>query len=141
MQGFTSNKESRNCIGPSNRPAHTLAPALILKNDEFYMSLGTPGAPGQTCTMAQFLTRVLGYGQDLSNAVLAPRWSVNFKGEPIVENAISKKFLDNLKAANQRFYSEEVGWISFGAIKAVVLKQGELSGVADGRRVADTLGY
>ena len=141
MQGFTSNKESRNCIGPSKRPAHTLAPALILKNDEFYMSVGTPGAPGQTCTMAQFLTRVLGYGEDISNAVLAPRWSVNFKGEPIVENAISKKFLDNLNVANPRFYSEEVGWISFGSIKAAVLKQGKLSGVADGRRVADTLGY
>ena len=105
------------------------------------MSVGTPGAPGQTCTMAQFLTRVLGYGEDISNAVLAPRWSVNFKGEPIVENAISKKFLDNLKVANPRFYSEEVGWISFGSIKAAVLKQGKLSGVADGRRVADTLGY
>ena len=119
----------------------SLRVALILKNDKFYMSLATPGAPGQTCTMAQFLTRVLGYGQDLSNAVLAPRWSVNFKGEPIVENAISKMFLDNLKVANSRFYSEEVGWISFGSIKAAVLKQGKLSGVEDGRRVADTLGY
>jgi gamma-glutamyltranspeptidase/glutathione hydrolase len=141
MQGFTNNIESRNCVGPSKRPAHTLAPALVLRNDDLYMSLGTPGAPGQTCSMAQFLARVLGCGEDIYTAVAAPRWSVNFKGEPIVENAVNKEFLKNLNIKNQRFESEKTGWITFGSIKAVVSNKGKLSGVADGRRVADTLSY
>ena len=41
---------------------------------------------------------------------------------------------------NQKFQSEEVGWITFGSIKAVVAEQGKLFGTSDGRRVADTLG-
>ena len=140
MQGFTNHTTSANCVGPLKRPAHTLAPALVLKDSNFYMSLGTPGAPGQTCTMAQFLTRVLGHGENIFTAAKAPRWSVNFKGEPIVENVISKKFLDALHIKNQKFQSEKVGWITFGSIKAVIAEQGKLFGTSDGRRVADTLG-
>ena len=105
------------------------------------MSLGTPGAPGQSCTMAQFLCRVLAAGDDLAPAVAAPRWSVNLKGAPIVENAISETIFEQLHIDDGHFESEKVGWMSFGSLKAVVRKHGKLLGVADRRRVADVAGY
>ncbi len=141
MAGFNTDPASPNCVAPAKRPANTLAPCLVLKDGRLVMSVGTPGTVGQTCTLAQFLARVLACGEDPAEAVAAPRWSVDFKGKLVVEDAMDEGLRQSLLDAEPEARAMRRGWISFGSIKAAMASAEGLSGVADSRRAATTLGW
>ena len=63
-----------NRLAPGRRPFHTLNPALALLDDGRVMSYGTMGGEGQPQTQAAVFTRHVMFGQDLQQAVTAPRW-------------------------------------------------------------------
>jgi len=136
MAGFAKTAGVANALGPAKRPANTLAPCLVMKGGSLAMSVGTPGTVGQTCTLAQFLARVLARGEDVAAAVAAPRWSVDFDGKLVVEDAFDPAVRDAVGAA-----VKPTGWISFGSIKAVWTDADGYAGVADDRRAATTEGF
>jgi gamma-glutamyltranspeptidase/glutathione hydrolase len=59
--------------GPSRRPVHTLAPALV-EAPGGTTAIATPGADGQVQTLLQVLSRARFEGLPLDEAVTAPRW-------------------------------------------------------------------
>ena len=59
---------------PGRRPFHTLNPALARLRDGRLMVYGTMGGDGQPQTQAAVFSRYAMYGQDLQQAVNAPRW-------------------------------------------------------------------
>jgi gamma-glutamyltranspeptidase/glutathione hydrolase len=63
-----------NALRPGRKPFHTLNPALARLNDGRLMAYGTMGGEGQPQTQAAVFTRYALYGQDLQDAVTAPRW-------------------------------------------------------------------
>jgi len=141
MAGFNTDPRSPNCVGPGKRPANTLAPCLVTKDGRLTMSLGTPGTVGQTCTLAQFLARVLACGDDPVSAVAAPRWSVDFKGKLVVEEGMDAALRRDVFAADAEAKAMRNGWISFGSLKAALVADGSLRGIADWRRAAVALGF
>jgi gamma-glutamyltranspeptidase len=139
MAGFNTDPESDNCVAPMKRPANTLAPCLVLKDGKPVMSVGTPGTVGQTCTLAQFLARVLACGEDPAAAATAPRWSVDFQGKLVVEDTMAADLQAAVKARNPETKAMREGWISFGSIKLAMPTPEGLLGLADHRRVAKAL--
>lgn len=63
-----------NRLRPGARPVHTLNPALARLGDGRIMAYGTMGGEGQPQTQAAVFTRYAVFGQDLQQAVTAPRW-------------------------------------------------------------------
>jgi gamma-glutamyltranspeptidase/glutathione hydrolase len=141
MAGFNLDPLSANRIAPGKRPANTLAPCLVLKDGRLAMSLGTPGTVGQTCTLAQYLARVLACGEDAAEAAAAPRWSVDFQGKLVVEDTMDEKLSAAVRARNAEAKVMRSGWISFGSIKLAMVSADGFVGVADQRRVATTSGW
>ena len=141
MRGFATDPERRNCVGPRRRPAHTLSPCLVMHDDRPVMAIATPGATGQTSTIAQILAAVLAGGVDLADAVAAPRWSVDLEGRPILEDAFGPEARAALVPDAAGWRVMPTGWQTFGSIKAVMAAPAGLSGVADGRRAAATAGW
>jgi gamma-glutamyltranspeptidase/glutathione hydrolase len=139
LAGFNTDPLSLNCLSPRKRPAHTLAPCIVTKNGALYMSIGTPGTVGQTCTLAQVLARILAHGEAPDAAISAPRWSVDFEGKLIIEASTPDPLLEEARAAGARTMPS--GWISFGSIKLVLRNGAHLSGYADDRRSASTAGF
>jgi gamma-glutamyltranspeptidase / glutathione hydrolase len=139
MAGFNIDAESDNCVAPGKRPANTLAPCLVLKDGKLVMSVGTPGTVGQTCTLAQFLARVLACGEDPATAASVPRWSVDFQGKLVVEDTMAESLRDAIRARMPETRAMREGWISFGSIKLAAVTPEGLLGLADHRRVAQTL--
>jgi gamma-glutamyltranspeptidase/glutathione hydrolase len=139
MAGFNIDPASDNCVAPGKRPANTLAPCLVMKNGKLVMSLGTPGTVGQTCTLAQFLARVLGCGEDPAAAASAPRWSVDFQGKLVFEDTMPSDLQATVRSRNPEARAMREGWISFGSIKLVMPTQDGLLGIADHRRAAEAL--
>jgi gamma-glutamyltranspeptidase/glutathione hydrolase len=141
MAGLSSDPASPNGVAPGKRPANTLAPCLVMKDGRLTMSLGTPGTVGQTCTLAQFLARVLACGEDAAEAVAAPRWSVDFKGKLVVEEGMDAALRRAVLDAEPEARTMRDGWISFGSLKAALAVESGWRGIADHRRAAVALGY
>jgi gamma-glutamyltranspeptidase / glutathione hydrolase len=139
MAGFTIDPASDNCVAPVKRPANTLAPCLVMKEGKLVMSLGTPGTVGQTCTLAQFLARVLACGDDPAAAASAPRWSVDFQGKLVFEETMPAELQAAVQARQLEARAMREGWISFGSIKLAMPTPDGLLGIADHRRVAEAL--
>jgi gamma-glutamyltranspeptidase/glutathione hydrolase len=139
MAGFTIDIESDNCVAPGKRPANTLAPCFVMKDGKLVMSVGTPGTVGQTCTLAQFLARVLACGEDPASAAGVPRWSVDFQGKLVVEDTMAPALRAAVQARAPETRAMREGWISFGSIKLVATTPDGLVGLADHRRVAEAL--
>jgi gamma-glutamyltranspeptidase len=71
---FSLDPKHHNCLKPVRRPFHTIQPALARLSDGRVMAYGTMGGEGQPQTQAAVFARHVLYGQDLQDAVTAPRW-------------------------------------------------------------------
>jgi gamma-glutamyltranspeptidase/glutathione hydrolase len=58
------------------RPVHTLSPAMALKDGRPYLVFGTMGGLSQLQVHLQLLSRIVIAGQDIAEAVAAPRWRI-----------------------------------------------------------------
>jgi oxamate amidohydrolase len=63
-----------NVLAPRRKPFHTLNPAFARFPDGRTMVYGAMGGDGQPQTQAALFTRYALYGQDLQEAISAPRW-------------------------------------------------------------------
>jgi gamma-glutamyltranspeptidase/glutathione hydrolase len=63
-----------NPLAPGRLPFHTNNPALALFDDGRVLAYGSMGGEGQPQTQAAVFTRHVCFGQDLYDAIAAPRW-------------------------------------------------------------------
>jgi gamma-glutamyltranspeptidase/glutathione hydrolase len=61
-------------LAPGKLPFHTLNPALARLKDGRTLAYGTMGGEGQPQTQAAVFTRHVLFGQDMQDAIDAPRW-------------------------------------------------------------------
>ena len=123
-------------MAPGRRPKHSLVPALVGRDARVFMAIGTPGAAGQPLTLAQVLSRLLAFGQDLKGAIQAPRWSVGLSNEIIVERATPPAIIEALRSEDPRLTIMPERHVRFGSVKAARVHDGSCHAVADYRRVA-----
>lgn len=71
---FTLDPASHLFLVPGRRPFHTLNPAFARLSDGRTMVFGTMGGDGQPQTQAAVFSRYAMFGQELQQAVTAPRW-------------------------------------------------------------------
>jgi gamma-glutamyltranspeptidase/glutathione hydrolase len=71
---FSVDESAVNALKPGRKPFHTIQPAMALLNDGRVMPYGTMGGEGQPQTQSAVYTRYVVYGQDLQQAITAPRW-------------------------------------------------------------------
>ena len=71
---FSLDPSHHNSLQPHRRPFHTIQPALAQLSDGRVMPFGTMGGEGQPQTQAMLFSRHILHGQDLQEAVSAPRW-------------------------------------------------------------------
>jgi gamma-glutamyltranspeptidase len=67
-------REGPNRLEPGRLPMHTLNPALARLADGRILAYGTMGGDGQPQTQAAIFSRHVLFGDDMQQAVTAPRW-------------------------------------------------------------------
>ncbi len=101
---FSLDEDAVNTLRPGRRPFHTIQPPLALFNDGRVMPYGAMGGEGQPQTQSMIYTRYALYGQNLAQAIAAPRWllgrtwgaeTTNLR----VENRLGAGVIDALRAA------------------------------------------
>ena len=64
-----------NALAPRKRPAHTLAPGMLLRDGRPWIVHGSMGGEIQPQVFAQFVSAVVDGAADVATAVSAPRWA------------------------------------------------------------------
>lgn len=75
--GFTLQPGHPNEAAGGKRPLHTIIPAMVLREGQPVLSFGVMGGHMQPQGHVQMITRLFDYGQDVQQAVDAPRWYVD----------------------------------------------------------------
>ena len=72
-----------NALAPGKRPRSTLQSTLVMKNDEPYAILGSPGGDDQVMRTMQTLINLVDFGMNIQQAIEAPRWATrSFPASP-----------------------------------------------------------
>jgi gamma-glutamyltranspeptidase/glutathione hydrolase len=74
LQSAVVDPNSPNVVAPGKRPRITLSPTLVLKGDEPFMVLSTPGGDNQDQALLQVLLNIIEFGMNPQEAVEAPRF-------------------------------------------------------------------
>ncbi len=95
-------------LAPGKRPRTTLSPTMALRDDEPYLSWGSPGGDGQDQWITQMFLRHVHCGMNLQESIDAPAWhSEHFPssfwprtarpGVLVLEGRVPKPTVDELK--------------------------------------------
>jgi len=144
---FSLDPTHHNCLQPHRRPFHTIQPALAHLSDGRVMPYGTMGGEGQPQTQAMVFSRHVMHGQELQEAVTAPRWLLGrtWGAETTslrIENRFDPSVIAALKAAGHPI--EDVGAFDevMGHAGALVHHPGGLiEGAADPRGDGQAAGF
>ena len=100
---FRLNPNALNAITPGRKPFHTLNPAMAFLNDGRVMAYGTMGGEGQPQTQAAIFSRYAMFGQELQQAITAPRWLLGRTwGDDSVSLKLENRFDPVLVSALER---------------------------------------
>ena len=150
MDDFTSRPGSPNLFGlvqgeantiaAGKRPLSSMAPTMVLRDNQLYMILGGPGGSRIPTAVLQVLLNVVDFGMNPQEAVDAPRFHHQWLPDAItVERGFSPDALALLRSRGHEV-RDETGPVA--AVVELILKDGGwLQGAADGRRSGRVAGY
>jgi gamma-glutamyltranspeptidase len=142
-QGFNLVPGHPNEIAPHKRPAHTLSPAMVFKDNVPWLALGTPGGMGQTQFLAQILFNLIDYGMDIQQAIEAPRWQSKGASTVEIESRFPSETQIHLKNAGFNVKVTEPWDFRMGGAEAILMDSntGVFQAGADPRRDGYAIGY
>ena len=136
---FSLNENEQNYVRPGRLPFHTNNPAMALLYDGRVMLYGTMGGEGQPQTQAAIFTRYAMFGQELQQAITAPRWVLSRTwGSPRadlrIEGRFDREVIDALRDAGHEVTVLEPLTHVMGHAGAIVLHpSGLMEGATDPR--------
>ncbi|MGH7067309.1 MAG: gamma-glutamyltransferase family protein [Acetobacteraceae bacterium] len=144
---FSLDADNLNALEPGRLPFHTLNPALALLARGRVMIYGTMGGDGQPQTQAALFTRTVVFGQELQQAIAAPRWLLGRTwGQATdtlkLESRFSPELIEALRARGHEIemldeFDERVGHA--GAL--LLHPSGVIEGAADPRSDGAAAGF
>src|SRR5437762_2437079 len=133
-----------NALAPGKRPRSTLQSTLVMKSNQPFMIVGSPGGDDQVFRTIQTLLNVVDFGMNVQEAIEAPRWATRsfpaspfphtmYPGEMSVEQRVPEAVRE---ALIKRGHKLRVGgpW-TMGSLAAIVVdpKTGVLNAGTDPR--------
>jgi gamma-glutamyltranspeptidase/glutathione hydrolase len=137
--GFLLSPGHPNTLGPSQRPMHTIIPALAMRDGRCDVSFGVMGAHYQPMGHVQMVLNIYDYGMDIQSAIDAPR--AFFEGDAtVVERGMPAQTVEGLKARGHHVVTAPSPWGGAQAIR-IDWKRGVLIGGSEPRKDGCALGY
>ena len=137
--GFVLRPGHPNTLGPSQRPMHTIIPALAMRDGRCDITFGVMGAHYQPMGHVQFVTNTVDYGMNVQTAIDAPR--AFFEGDySVVERGFPAATLEGLKARGHNVVEAASPWGGAQAIK-IDWRRGVLIAGSEPRKDGCALGY
>jgi gamma-glutamyltranspeptidase/glutathione hydrolase len=146
LQSSLTDPNSPNVVAPGKRPRITLTPTIVLKGDEPFMVLSTPGGDNQDQALLQVLLNIIEFGMNPQEAVEAPRFDTQhyvssfddhefLPGSLNVESRVGLKTIQELSQKGHKVKVQgEWGTLSAPTVIMFDPKTGVAAAGADPRR-------
>lgn len=131
---FNLVQSDKNSIAPGKRPLSSMTPTIVMKDNQIYMVLGSPGGPRIITSVLQTLINVIDYDMNIQQAISMPRF--HFQSIPdfieVEPNAFS--FLTNIKLKRMGYNIKQLD--PWSAVEAILVDTENkiLYGANDNRR-------
>jgi gamma-glutamyltranspeptidase/glutathione hydrolase len=129
-----------NAIAPGKRMLSSMTPTVVLKGDQLYMVVGTPGGSTIITSVFQTFLNVAEFGLPLTEAVHNKRFHAQWRPDSIFieENALPQSTIEALEAKGHKVVTRS----PIGRVEAILRHpDGKLEGVADIRGDDDAGGW
>jgi gamma-glutamyltranspeptidase/glutathione hydrolase len=122
-----------NAIEPAKRPLSSMTPTIVCDgNGRVELVIGSPGGPRIITSVFQVLARVLAHGQELEDAIRAPRLHQQWQPtHTFVEQSFPAEIVDQLVRRGHVVVREGT-WSDVQAV--MVLEDGTVTAFSDPRR-------
>ena len=137
MFGLLGNEA--NAIVPKKRPLSSMTPTIVLKNNEPYLILGSPGGSTIITTVLQNILNVVIHDMDIQQAVSSPRIHSQWMPDMVFheKRGLSNKIIKRLKAMGH-----DVRLIgSIGEANGIMINANGYWGGPDSRGETSAIGY
>jgi len=143
MSNFSSTSEV-NSVAPNKQPRSSISPTIILKNDEPYMVVGSPGAGRIISTVVELIVNGIDFSYSAQAANDAPRFYCQKFDEYLhVEGGISEGVIKSLKRKGHNIKQYGNLDLFFGGAQLILVdpRTQTYYGAADKRRGGIAEGY
>jgi gamma-glutamyltranspeptidase/glutathione hydrolase len=145
MHDFDPEPGRINSIQPGKRPVSNMAPVILLRDGEVFLTLGGAGGPRIPSSSIAVITNTVDFGMNIQEAVGAPR--IHGQNMEIsVDPAIPESARQRLASMGHKVIVRDVvenEWWYFGAVQAIMYDaaKGYFTGASDPRRDGQAIGY
>lgn len=138
---FTLEEGHVNMIEPHKRPFHTIIPAMVFKDGEFFMTFGVMGGAMQPQGHAQVLLNIVEFGLDIQEAIESPRFRHYSGSRVMIEPEVGKDVLLRLAEMGHQLIPHRPG--SYGGGQGIIFikETGVLMGGSDFRKDGCAVGW
>lgn len=133
---FNENENSINSYAPEKQSRTFISPAIITKEDDYIMGIGSPGANSIPQVLAQVINANLRDNIDLEDAVEMNRFLFDEENEVLSEKMISPEIISQIiDDGNNYSVVQDKSKLLYGSIHAIVKDRNEgIYGASDSRR-------
>jgi len=143
MSNYSSSAKI-NMVKPGMRPRSSIAPTIVLKGQNPFMIVGSPGAGRIIATVVELIVNAVDFGMDVTQTNDAPRFYCQKWDDYLhIEYGISQDVQKQLKAFGHTIKYYEAPDLFFGGAQLIYIdpKTGVYYGSADKRRGGVAMGY
>lgn len=136
---FASHKNGypiANRLEPGKRPRSSMAPTIVMKDDQPYLAIGSPGGSRIIGYVATSLIAHLDWGMELQQAINLPHLLNRFGTYDLEKDTEAERFKAPLEAMG---YTVNIRDLNSG-IQGILLHNDKLIGAADPRREGAVMG-
>lgn len=133
-----------NAIAPNKRMLSSMCPTLLLKNNQPFMAVGTPGGTAIPTSVFQVIVDVVDFKMYPVDAVNKPRFHHQWLPDEIAfEKGFPEDILQQLKQMGYKvkLYGIEGYDTTIGRVEVIQIDKGKLKAVADSRGDDSVAGY
>jgi gamma-glutamyltranspeptidase/glutathione hydrolase len=135
--------DTPNGVASNKRPLSTICPTIIMKENQIFSVLGTPGGASIFNTMAEVILRLIDFKHSPIESVDAPRFSTRITQTNVnFEDRFSQTTLDSLSQIGHKIRVTEEYNIYMGGIQLIYWDKLNKAyiGISDPRRAGAALG-
>lgn len=139
-----SSANNPNSLQSNKQPRSSIAPTIVLKDNEPFLVMGTPGGNRIISTVLQVVVNILDFNMNAEEANIAPRfYTQKFEDYLHVEAGVGQDIIDQLTGMGHSMRVYEGVDLFFGGVQLITIdpKTGIYTGSADIRRGGVAIGF